>query len=164
LLAPAWAAAQKPAPAADQKLDFNFPNLAALAKQKAEVDLDGSTLAQLSGGDKGSAGAFSGVKGVHLRNYEFATEGAYPKSTLDPLRRQVAANPAWSRIVNVQEDNESTQIYLLKTDGDQLGGFLLISAEAKEVTVVEVLGAVELSRMKELVESTISYDLRAATK
>jgi hypothetical protein len=161
LLLPAWAAAQKPA-SADQKLDFDFPNLAALAKHKAEVDLDGSTLAQLSGGNKENAGVFSGLKGVHVRNYEFAEEGAYPKSALDPLRRQVAASPAWSRIVNVQEEKESTQIYILKGAGGEPGGLLVISAEAKEITVVEILGTVELGRLQEVVQSSISYDLKAA--
>jgi hypothetical protein len=162
LLLPAWAAAQKPASAADQNLDFDFPNLAALAKHKAEVDLDGSTLAQLTGGNKENADVFSGIKGVHVRNYEFAEEGAYPKSALDPLRRQVAANPAWSRIVNVQEEKESTQIYILKAAGGEPGGLLVISAEAKEITVVEILGTVELGRLQEVVQSSISYDLKAA--
>jgi hypothetical protein len=162
LLLPAWAAAQKPASAAGQKLNLNFPSLAAQAKEKVEVDLDGDTVAQsleLAGGKKG-ADALSGVKAVHVRNYEFAAAGAYPVSALDPLRRQVAANPAWSRIVNVKEENESTEIFFLKPDAGQPGGFLLISAEAKEVTVVEVLGTLELSRLQELVQSSVSYDLK----
>jgi hypothetical protein len=162
LLVPAFAAAQ------DLKLDF--PNLAAKAKQKAEVDLDAATLAQagaLAGGKKGTEkggnlDALSGVKAVHVRNYEFAEAGAYADSDLDPLRRQVAANSAWSRIVNVREEHESTQIYILKAPEDQPGGLLVISAEAKEVTVVEILGTVELSRLQEVVKSSISYDLKAS--
>jgi hypothetical protein len=156
LMIPAWAA--------DQKLDLNFPTLAAQAKEKAEVDLDGDTVAQalaLAGGKKGTE-ALSGVTAVHVRNYEFAAVGAYSDSALDPLRRQVAANSAWSRIINVKEKNESTEIYFLKPDTGQPGGFLLISAEAKEVTVVEILGTLELSRMQELVQSSISYDLKAS--
>lgn len=153
-LAPAWAVAQNSGPA----LDLNFPNLAAKASKKAEVDVDGNSLA-LAGRE--TANALAGVKGVHVRHYEFAEGGTYPASDLDPLRRQVEADSAWSRIVNVKEDGESTQIYILKTDSGP-GGLLVISAEAKEVNVVEVLGTVDLAHMQELVKSTISYDLKAA--
>jgi hypothetical protein len=150
--------------AAAQKLDLDFPNLAAAATEKAEVDVDGSTLAQaaaLAGGKAGPADALSGVKGVHVRHYAFATEGAYKDSELEPLRKHVAADSAWSRIVNVKEEHGSTQIYILKTDSGP-GGLLVISSEAKEVNVVEVLGTIELSRLKEVVDSSIKYDLQAA--
>jgi hypothetical protein len=149
-----------------QVLDLNFPNFAAQAKKKAEVDLDASTLAgalQMAG-KKDAEGALSGVKAVHVRNYEFAAAGAYKDSDLDPLRRQVAANSAWSRFLNVKEEHESTEIFFLQPQGNDPGGFLLISAEAKEVTVVEILGTIELSHMQELVKSTISYDLKASAK
>jgi hypothetical protein len=165
LTATIMAAFLVPAFVAAQDLTLDFPNLAAKAKEKAEVDLDAATLAQagaLAGGKQGTAGALSGLKAVHVRNYEFAEAGAYADSDLDPLRRQVAGNSAWSRIVNVKEEHESTQIYILKAADNQPGGLLVISAEAKEVTVVEVLGTVDLSRLQEVVKSSISYDLKAS--
>ena len=160
LIAPAWAAAQN----APKALDLNFPNLAAQAKEKAEVDLDADALAgaaQMVKAQKGVADALSGVKGVHVRHYEFAAEGAYKDSDLDSLRSKVAADSSWSRIINVKEPKESTQIFLLKGE-NTLGGLLVINAEAKEVNVVEVLGNVDLSRLQEVVKSSISYDLKAS--
>lgn len=160
LALPAWAAAQN----IPQTLDLNFPNLAAQAKEKAEVDLDESALAaaaKLAGGKKLNAEALSGVKGVHVRHYEFAAEGAYKDSDLDPLRQQAAGNQAWSRIINVKEAKESTQIYILKADGGP-GGLLVINAEAKEVNIVEILGSVDLAHLQEVVKSSISYDLKAS--
>jgi hypothetical protein len=155
LLAPAWAGAQK--------LDLNFPNLAAQAKEKAEVDLDGQALTtamQMAKGKSEKAeAALSSVQGVYVRHYTFASDGAYRDSDLDPLRKQVEGNSAWSRIINVKEPKESTQIYLLKS-----GGFLVVNAEAKEVNVVEILGSIDLAHMQELVNSTIKYDLKAAAE
>lgn len=149
MLVPAWAMAQSPAP-----LDLNFPSLAAKASKKTELDIDGNTLA-LAG--KAAAEALSGVKIVHVRHYEFADEGAYSASELDPLRRKVESDPSWSRMINVKEDGESTQIYLLKS-----GGLLVISSKAQEVNVVEILGAIDLGHLQEIVKSSISYDLAGA--
>ena len=151
LLLPACAVAQN---ATAQNLDLSFQNLAAQAQKKSEVDLDKANLTK-------ATDAASGVEGIHVRHYEFAAAGSYRISDLDPLRKQVAANPAWSRIVNVQEKDESTEIYVLKTDGLLPGGLLVIAAEAKEVNVVELLGTVDLGRMQEIVKSSISYDLKA---
>ncbi|HEY7334115.1 MAG TPA: DUF4252 domain-containing protein [Bryobacteraceae bacterium] len=144
---------------AAQKLNLDFSRLAAQAKEKAEVDLDGAALAALQQ-KQAIKNTLSGVTGVFVRHYEFAAAGAYSDSDLDPLRRQAEGDPAWSRIVSVKESAESTQIFILKT-GVTPGGLLVISAEPKEVTVVEILGTVDLAHLQEVVKSTISYDLKS---
>ena len=162
LLVPAWVAAQE--------LKLDFPNLAAQAKEKAEVDLDSSAISAalaMAAGKNEKAGALaksnalSGITAVHVRHYEFAAEGAYKDSDLDPVRQQAGGSSAWSRIVNVTEPKESTQIYMLKGDSGP-GGLLVINSEAKEVNVVEILGTIDLAHLQEVVKSSISYDLKAA--
>ena len=147
-------------PAWGQTLDLKFDSIAAKAKEKAEVDLDAAGLGLLLkvSGVKG----IEGVTGVIVRNYEFAKAGEYANSDLDPLRKQVAGAAGWSRIVNVSEDNETTEIYLFTT-GDKPAGFLIISAEAKELTVVQIKGTIQLSQLaqlEELVQSKVAYDLK----
>ena len=63
-------------------------------------------------------------------------------------------------MVNVKESSESTQIFMLKTGGTP-SGLLVVSAEPKEVTVVEILGSVDLAHLQEVVKSTITYDLKS---
>lgn len=145
--------------AAAQKLSLDFPNFAAEAKEKAEVDLDAAALTAL-GHKPEVKGALSGVTGVFVRHYEFAAAGAYSDSDLDPLRRQVEGDAAWSRIVSVKEASKSTQIFALRTGGEP-GGLLVISAEPKEVTVVEILGTVDLTHLQEVVKSTIKFNLKS---
>jgi hypothetical protein len=145
--------------AAAQKLNLDFPNLAAQAREKAEVDLDAAALSAL-GQKRQIESALSGVSGIFVRHYEFADAGAYSDSDLDPLRRQVEGDAAWSRIVSVKEAGESTQIFALKAGGAP-GGLLVISAEPKEVTIVEILGTVDLSHLQEVVKSTIKFDLKS---
>jgi hypothetical protein len=142
-----------------EKLNLDFPNLAAQAKEKAEVNLDAVALAAL-GRKPEIKGALSGVTGVFVRHYEFGAAGAYSDSDLDPLRREVEGDAAWSSIVSVKESSESTQIFVLKVGGTP-GGLLVISAEPKEVTVVEILGTVDLAHLQEVVKSTIQFDLKS---
>src|SRR5581483_3234108 len=97
-----------------------------------------------------------------FRIYEFAGPGQYSQSDLEALRKQVASGSGWSRIVNVKEKDESTEIYVLNR-GDQMAGLLLIAAERTELTVVHVLGSIQLAELKALVKSTIQYDLNGAT-
>jgi hypothetical protein len=160
LLMPAgtWAQAQAPNNSSinpNKKLDLNFPNLAAKAAEKSEVDLDGAVAKAAAGG--------LGVTGIFVRHYEFEEAGAYSERDLDPLRKQVAADPAWMRVLSVKEKGEDTQIFMRAPGADQdSGGFLVIATEATEVNVVQILGTIELSRLQELVKSSISYDLSAA--
>jgi len=44
--------------------------------------------------------------------------------------------------------------------GDQVAGLLVVAAEEKELTVVNVVGSIALDRVKELVSTTLHYDLK----
>jgi len=146
-------------PARSQGLDINLDTLAAKAKEKAEVTLEGPLLTQaLQAAPANAKSAVANVSRVVVRHYEFATTGQYADSDLDAIRKQVST---WSRVINVKEEHESTEIYMLSQDGKP-GGFLLISAEPKELTVVHVVGSVDLANLRAVVNSTIHYDLKTA--
>ena len=57
--------------------------------------------------------------------------------------------PGWSKIVDVKEKDGSSAIYL-KTDGKQTGGIVIVSAEAEELTVVQIIGPIDPSMLSEL--------------
>ncbi|MGP8244682.1 MAG: DUF4252 domain-containing protein [Bryobacteraceae bacterium] len=155
-----------------QKLELKLDAVAAKASAKNEVDLDGAVLkmalgkvAQIAGDDASKNAklttlqkALAGLEAVHVRNYEFAAPGAYSDKDLEPLRQQLGKDSGWSRIVNVQEKNESTEVFTL-THGDEVDGCLIVSAEPKELTVVHIAGAITTADMKELVNSNVKYDL-----
>ena len=156
------------APAWGQKLDLRFDGLAAKAKETAEVDLDGPALtaALKSFAPKKVADAGAGLTGLFVRNYEFATAGAYAQSDLAALRKQVSAGSGWSRIINVKEQDETTEVYLYGAS-EKPSGLLIISAEAKELTVVNLLGSVQvaqLAQLQELVHASVQYDLRKGSR
>ena len=142
-----------------QTLDFNLDAVAAKAKEKAEITLEGALLAQaLQMAPDKVKGAGANVSRIVLRHYEFDQTGQYADSDLEAIRKQVST---WSRLVNVKDEKETVEIYMLNQDGKP-GGFLLIAAEPKELTVVNVIGSIDLASLKEVVKSTIHYDLNAA--
>jgi hypothetical protein len=147
-----------PVLAAGQKLELKLDSLAAKASQKAEVDLDGSALALAL--QKGHLGDHmpATVGEVHVRNYEFSKPGGYSDQDLAPLRKQLGAGSGWSRIINVKEKQESTEIYSHSL-GDKLGGFLVVACEAAEVSIVYIVGTLTPEQLKELVSSNVRYTL-----
>jgi hypothetical protein len=146
-------------PARSQSVDINLDALAAKAKDKAEITLEGPLLAQvLQQAPEKVKGAAASVSRVVVRHYEFENTTQYSDSDLDAIRKQVST---WSRVLNVKEEHESTEIYMLSQDGKP-AGFLLISAEPKELTVVHLVGSIDLTSLRAVVNSTITYDLKTA--
>jgi len=157
-LAPAWA----------QKLELNLGPIAAKAQAKTELDLDGPVFTLLvrsfarerpSGLDLGL-----GVTGVFVRSYAFAKPGDYADSDLESLRKQLGTGSGWSRLIHVQEKDETTEVYLLGSAGKP-GAFLIVSAKPKELTVVNILGSLQiaqLAHMRELVRFAIRRPRRHA--
>jgi hypothetical protein len=131
---------------------LKLDSLAAKASDKTVVDLDGSTLGLAK--QKGQLGAHmpATVEEVHVRNYEFSKPGEYSDQDLEPLRKQLGAGSGWSRIINVKDKQESTEIYS-QSRGDKLGGFLIVACEAAEVSIVHIVGALTPEQVKELVGS-----------
>jgi len=145
--------------ASAQTIDINLDAVAAKAKEKAEITLEGSMLTQaLQMASEKLKGSAANLSRILLRHYEFEKSGEYADTDLDAIRKQVSS---WSRILNVKEEHESTEIYMLTKDGKP-GGFLLISAEPKELTVIHVVGSIDLASLREVVNSTIHYDLKSA--
>ena len=101
----------------------------------------------------------SGVQEVHVRHYEFAKTGAWSDQDLEPLRKQVSGSD-WSRVVNVKEKDESAEVFV-QSQGGKVGSCLILATEAKELSVVYLMGTLTLAQMKELVDSNIAYNLAA---
>jgi hypothetical protein len=151
-----------PAGAQKLNLNLNFDALAKNATEKTELSLEGPLLELVrqklvkAGDQDPKAALLASIDQISVHTYEYAREGDYADSDLDPLRRQMASAAGWSRLLDVKEKGESTQIYVLM-QGDKPAGFLLISAEPKELTVIHVAGSIQLAQLKELVDSTIKF-------
>jgi hypothetical protein len=149
------------APARAQKVVLKFDALAAKASDKAEFDLEGGLLrllmrhglgAKENDGKASPGDLLSGLREIHVRNYEFDQAGAYSAQDLEPLRQQLNTSAGWSRVLNVKEDEENTEIFVA-TRGGNITSCVIVSAAAKELTVVHLAGTLTLAQVKELGES-----------
>jgi hypothetical protein len=139
------------APARAQ-LKLNLDGLAAKARESVDVSLDANMLQIagkfLSAEKKDEAKAkelVSKLKGIQVRTFEFDKEGQYSQADLQPIRDQLKA-PGWSRIVSVVEKNESVEIYL-KTEGGQTAGLAILAAEPRELSIVSIVGSIDLEQL-----------------
>ena len=143
--------------AQDVKLPADFDKLAAKASQVVDVSLDGPMLRLagrfLSNNDPDEAKVKSivaGLKGIYVRSFEFEKEGEYSPSELDEIRHQLRG-PGWSRIVVVmsKKGGDNAEIYM-KLDDNHIGGLVILCADPKELTVVNIVGNISLDDLSEL--------------
>jgi len=147
------------AAACAQQLDLSsLDKLASKASESSTVNLDATKLkiaSQFLSSDAQSQdnvkNLINGLRGISVRAFEFDGEGAYRMSDLDPIRNQLKA-PGWSNIVNVRERNESAEVWLF-TKGDVLDGLAIIAAEPDEVTVVNIVGPIDINSLSKLAGS-----------
>jgi hypothetical protein len=71
---------------------------------------------------------------------------------VEAIRSQLQA-PAWSRIVSARSkhDGENAEIYLMTAaDGGSVLGMAIICAEPTELTVVNIVGPVDIDKLSQL--------------
>ncbi len=90
------------------------------------------------------------VKGIYVKSFEFDRDGSYSPSDVEAIRQQLNA-PGWSRIVGVnsRRDQEHVDIYVF-TEGGKPAGFTILSAQPRELTIVNIIGEIDLARLRAL--------------
>lgn len=143
--------------AQDMKLPPGIEKLSAKAKETVEVNMDGPMLKWaskfLSAEDpeeKQAAKIVENLKGIYVRSYEFTEEGAYDAAEVEALRSHFRS-PEWSRVVGVrsEHDGENVDVFF-RLEGEKMAGIVVISAEPKELTVVNIVGPLEVDQLADL--------------
>ncbi|HEV7683335.1 MAG TPA: DUF4252 domain-containing protein [Pyrinomonadaceae bacterium] len=89
------------------------------------------------------------LKGIYVKSFEFATEGQYSATDLESVRSQLR-NSAWKKIFSASSKKEgSVEIYLMQS-GAEITGLALLASDPKEITVVNIVGPVDLQKLSEL--------------
>jgi hypothetical protein len=142
-------------PAFSQQI-FDFKSLdkmGANAKESTNVTLEGDSLklalSFLGSDEEAIKSMVNNVKGIYVRSYEFAKPGEYNQADLVPFRAYLKTLQ-WNKIVDVKESNESTEIYLQPLPNNRLGGLAILSVEPQEMTLVFIIGAMNLSDVAKL--------------
>ena len=155
--------------------------LAARATNVTEVTLGKNMLGFaakfMNGKDEDEAATrklIEGLQGIYVREYEFEKEGEYSMEQIEQLRKYFETSE-WSPIVRERvrkegKGHESTDV-LVKLVNGQSHGMFVLEAEPKDLTIVLILGPVnvdDLSRLKGLgglsALGDVQKDLKAGKK
>jgi hypothetical protein len=92
----------------------------------------------------------SGISGIYVKSLQFKNEGAWSNADLDSVRNQLRT-PEWSRIVGIKsaEDGETADVYV-RNENKKITGLAIIASEPKQLTVVNIVGPVDLDSLADL--------------
>lgn len=131
--------------------------LAAKASDVTEVTLGKNMLGFaakfMNGKDEDEAATrklIEGLQGIYVREYEFDKEGDYSMEQIEQLRKYFETSE-WTPIVRERErkGRESTDVLVKLVNGESHGMFVL-EAEPKELTIVLILGPVNVDDLGKL--------------
>jgi hypothetical protein len=134
-----------------------FKDLADKATQSVSITMDPTLLGLaarfMDAGNAQDAAAMDvikGLQGIYVRSYTFDRDGVYQSSDVDEIRKQLAA-PGWNRVVETRskKTHADVDIYLM-TQGKQVLGLALIASEPREITIVNIVGAIDLDKLHKL--------------
>jgi len=150
------------APGAGQSSPLPLPSpvekeLAARASNVTEVTLGRNMLAFaakfMDDKDEDQAATrklIEGLEGVYVREYDFDKEGEYSPEEVEKLR-QYFETSEWTPIVRERSkrDGDNTDVMMKMVNGETRGMFVL-ETEPKELTIVLILGPIQLDDLSKL--------------
>jgi hypothetical protein len=153
----------------DAKLQLdNLNKLSDKAARVTDVTLDGSllqfakSLIEKVGDDDKDVeqlrSIIGNLKGIYIKSFEFDEASQYSKADVEAVRSQLSA-PRWTKIVQSTDkrNNERDEIYLLK-DHEKVAGLVILVAEARELTVVNIVGEVPVDKIASLERHIVVHE------
>jgi predicted nucleotidyltransferase len=85
-----------------------------------------------------------------VRSLTFDHDFVYQASDIEAVRKQLEA-PGWNRLVQTRskKTHEDVDIYVM-VENQQAIGLALISSEPRELTIVNIVGAIDLDKLRKL--------------
>jgi len=92
----------------------------------------------------------AGLKSVRIRSYKFSSDLVYSQGELDTLRQQLS-EPGWSPLVQVRDQKEDKDVDVyVSHDEHSAKGLAIIVAAPRELTILNIVGQVELNQIAAL--------------
>ncbi len=141
-------------PAVAQQVNLELPGLAERASEVVDVTLDArmlrlaSKFLSMAPDERAARDIIQKLEGIYVRSYEFDREGEYDRNIVDRVRSQLGAN--WNKIVNVRSRKRENVEIFTQTKGNAITGLVVISAEPKALTIVNIVGPIDLDRLADL--------------
>jgi hypothetical protein len=124
-------------------------------KETVEVNLDGNLLdiarRFLNPNDPEQAKAqkiLQDVKAIYVRVWKFDRSGEFSGADLESVRTQLKG---WSKVVDVRggPNGENAGVYM-QLANDKIQGLVVLAAEGRELTLVNLVGAIDPANLRDL--------------
>jgi hypothetical protein len=90
------------------------------------------------------------VKGIYVKSFAFENEGEFSDADLQGVRSQLNSHD-WSKIVEARSRKEDVNVEVfVKTDGAKVGGIAVIAFGSKDLTVVNIVGFVDMDKLRQM--------------
>ena len=136
----------------------SIEKLAPKAAEAVNIEIDGilikfagSILSDEDADERAVKELVTGLRGVYVKSYEFKSAGQFAEADVAALREQLRA-PGWTRVMDVKSkglDFGDAEVYLA-TAGGRVEGFALLVVEPRELTVVNIVGSLDLDKIRRL--------------
>jgi hypothetical protein len=90
------------------------------------------------------------VKGIYVKSFSFEKANEYLPAEVDSVMSQLRGG-GWSKIVGItsKKESENVEVYLMML-GDQINGLAVVCLNPKDVTVVNIVGPINLEKLSQL--------------
>lgn len=134
----------------------SLDHLATKASQSVDVNIDerlmrlaSKVISDQDAEEREIKKLVAGIKGIYVKRFEFENDGEYTAADMETIRTQLRG-PGWTRLVNVMSKKEGNlEVYLLM-NGEQVGGLAVLSSDVRELTVVNIVGPIDLEKLAKL--------------
>jgi predicted nuclease of restriction endonuclease-like RecB superfamily len=140
-------------PAVEKELAAKAVDVTEVTLGKNMLDFASKFMKDKDEDDAKARKLIQGLKGIYVREYTFEKEGDYSPDQLKQLRAYFETSE-WSPIVHAVERHkgataETTDV-LVKTVNGETQGMFILSAEPKELSIVLILGPINMEDLSEL--------------
>lgn len=136
-----------------EALDKKF---AGKTEETVEVNLDGVLLGFASkfmsdrNPDEAKAKQLlQDIKAIYVRVWKFERDNEYGPAEIEAVRNELKG---WTRVVDVRSTRmrgDNAAVYL-QMAGDKIQGLVVLAAESRELTLVNIIGAIDPERLRDL--------------
>lgn len=90
------------------------------------------------------------IEGIYVKHFTFEKAGQYSLADIEAIRSQLNG-PGWMHMAGVRSkrNNQNLDVYTM-IEGSKIGGLAVIAAEEKELTIVNIIGPIDLEKLMEL--------------
>jgi hypothetical protein len=134
----------------------SLDHLVAKASRTVDVNVDGRLMKMASKllsdkdvEEKEIKELVAGIKGIYVRSFEFENDGQYTAADVESIRTQLRG-PAWTRMVNVTSRKDGVLEVYLSFQGELVNGLAVLATDDRELTVVNIVGPVDLEKLTKL--------------